>query len=83
MEDDELYDQFDDQNEDDGMVEIEHVVMPDYTDIIVICAQYGITDWYSVCQYNKIKNPFDIHVGDTIIIQVPEEDMNEDSESET
>lgn len=81
---DELYEQFeDDSGDDDGMVEIEHVVMPGYTDIILICAQYNITDWYSVCQYNKIKNPFDIKVGDVIIIQMPEVDINEDSESET
>lgn len=63
----------DDENEDDGIIEIEHIVVPGYTDIIEICAQYGITDWKDVCKFNKIKRPNDIKAGDVIIIQKVEE----------
>lgn len=64
----------DDENEDeDDIIEIEHVVVPGYTDIIEICAQYGITDWKDVCRFNKIKRPNDIKAGDIIIIQKVEE----------
>lgn len=63
----------DDENEDDGIIEIEHIVVPGYTDIIEICAQYGITDWKDICKFNKIKRPNDIKAGDVIIIQKVEE----------
>lgn len=63
------------EDEEEDIIEIEHTVMPDITDIIVICAQYGITDWKTVCEYNKIKNPYNIAVGDIIIIQKSEDQI--------
>lgn len=61
-------------NEYKDIIEITHVVMPGYTDIITICAQYGITDWREVASQNYIKDPHEIKPGDTIIIQKIGED---------
>lgn len=60
--------------EEEELIEIEHTVMPGYEDIIVICAQYGITDWKQVCVNNNIKDPRTIKAGDIIILEKPEED---------
>lgn len=72
MDGDLLEDEWEEDQEDD-IIEIEHIVMPGYTDIIVICSLYGITDWKNICEYNAIKNPNDIKVGDKIIIIKQEE----------
>lgn len=73
---DELDEELDDdwgEDEEEYIVEIEHLVTPGNEDIIAICAEYGISDWKSVLEYNKIKNPLNIKAGDTIIIQKSEE----------
>ena len=61
------------EDEEEYIIEIEHLVTPGNEDIIAICAEYGISDWKSVLEYNKIKNPLSIKAGDTIIIQKSEE----------
>lgn len=66
--DEEYVDEWAEEEEEENITELEHTVMPGYTDIIQICAIYGITDWKQICEYNAIKNPNDIKVGDKIII---------------
>lgn len=78
--DEELYDEEidndwnEDEDEDDSIIEIQHVVKPGYEDIITICSEYGISDWKSVAEYNNIRRPNDIVAGDIIIIQKSEDD---------
>lgn len=47
---------------------IKHVVMPGETDIIRICAMYGITDWVGVAEYNHIRKPNNIVAGQILYI---------------
>ena len=79
--DEELYDEdynIDDDwddDEEDNIIEIEHVVKPGFEDIIYICSEYGITDWKSVAELNNIKDPNSIKAGDVIIIEKSEDDI--------